>query len=82
MKKRPLGSLPTYDARVASLTGHHCPQTGWWLADEDLHPRFISEGDVMPGDQRQAQTLDNMRRGAPPGPSTCLGVLASLRRGR
>ena len=48
MKKRPLDSRPTYDARVASLTGHHCPQTGWWLADEDLDQRFISEGDVMP----------------------------------
>ena len=48
MKKKPLDSLPTFDARVASLTGHHCPQAGWWLSDEDLHPRFISEGDVMP----------------------------------
>lgn len=48
MKKRPLASLATYNIRVASLTGHHCPQAGWWLADEDLNPRFISEGDVMP----------------------------------
>ena len=48
MKKRPLASLATSDARLACLTGHHCPETGWWLADEDLDPRFISEGDVMP----------------------------------
>ncbi|MDR6558122.1 hypothetical protein J2809_002492 [Arthrobacter pascens] len=48
MKKRPLASLATSDARVASLTGHHCPQTGWWSADEDVDARFIAEGDVMP----------------------------------
>jgi hypothetical protein len=48
MKKRTLDSLPTHDGHVTSLTGHHCPQTGWWLADGDPDTRFISKGDVMP----------------------------------
>jgi hypothetical protein len=48
MKKRSLATLSGFRARTAAPTGHHCPQTGWWLADESLTPRFISRGDVMP----------------------------------
>lgn len=48
MKKRPIATVPPYDARGASRTGYHCPQAGWWLASEGLRPRFISEGEVMP----------------------------------
>lgn len=77
MKKRPLDSRPTYDARVASLTGHHCPQTGWWLADEDLDQRFIFEGDVMPAVngrpthwQRYASKAFGLLRRLGPGPSS------------
>ncbi|WP_066289469.1 hypothetical protein [Arthrobacter sp. B6] len=48
MKKRSLVALSGYGAGAASLTGHHCPQTGLWLADEDPRPKFVSRGDVMP----------------------------------
>jgi hypothetical protein len=48
MKKRPIATLPSYYSPLTSSTGHHCPITGWWRSAEDLEPRFISEGDVMP----------------------------------
>jgi len=49
MKKRSLATLSGYRPRTAAApTGHHCPQTGWWQADEDLTPRLIAQGDVMP----------------------------------
>jgi hypothetical protein len=48
MKKRSQAMLSGYRARTASPTGHHCPQTGMWLADEEVSPRFIFQGDVMP----------------------------------
>jgi hypothetical protein len=48
MKKRSLATLSDYRARTEASTGHHCPQTGWWSADEDLRHKFIARGDVMP----------------------------------
>lgn len=48
MKKRSLTPQPSHETRAVSPTGYHCPQTGWWLADDDVRPRHISRGDVMP----------------------------------
>ncbi|MFB8371350.1 hypothetical protein ACFC25_18535 [Pseudarthrobacter sp. NPDC055928] len=48
MKNRTLLELRANGSREASVTGHHCPQTGWWSADEDSGHRFIARGDVMP----------------------------------
>ena len=48
MKKRRQVS-PVFGLVETSLTGHHCPKSGWWFVAQDPRDtRFICQGEVMP----------------------------------